>query len=138
MRARDRSRAQILQSLDLALRVLGSFGGERRERGVTEVARDSGVSKTTIYRLLATLEGRRYVTQNPVTGRYCLGPVLGRSPGRLVHISILLQKQAPTWKNYAGVPRSWTSGREYESVPENPSASAGNVALAEADEQEGL
>jgi len=78
LRARDRGRAQILQSLDPALRVPGSFSGERRERGVTELARVFGVSKTTIYRLLANLEGHRYVTQNPVTSRYCLGARLGQ------------------------------------------------------------
>jgi len=77
MGPRDRSKAQTLKSLDLALRVLGSFSDERRERGVTEIARDFGVSKATVYRLLVTLEQHRYVVQNPVTGRYRLGPRLG-------------------------------------------------------------
>ena len=77
MGPRDRSKAQTLKSLDLALRVLGSFSDERRERGVTEIARDFGVSKATVYRLLVTLERHRYVVQNPVTGRYRLGPRLG-------------------------------------------------------------
>ena len=77
MGLRDRSKAQTLKSLDLALRVLGSFSDERRERGVTEIARDFGVSKATVYRLLVTLERHRYVVQNPVTGRYRLGPRLG-------------------------------------------------------------
>ena len=74
---RDHSKAQTLKSLDLALRVLGSFSNERRERGVTELARDFGVSKATIYRVLVTLERHRYVVQNPVTGRYRLGARLG-------------------------------------------------------------
>jgi IclR family transcriptional regulator, KDG regulon repressor len=77
MGLRDRSKAQTLKSLDLALRVLESFSDERRERGVTEIARDFGVSKATVYRLLVTLERHRYVVQNPVTGRYRLGPRLG-------------------------------------------------------------
>jgi IclR family transcriptional regulator, KDG regulon repressor len=77
MGPRDRSKAQTLKSLDLALRVLESFSDERRERGVTEIARDFGVSKATVYRLLVTLERHRYVVQNPVTGRYRLGPRLG-------------------------------------------------------------
>jgi IclR family KDG regulon transcriptional repressor len=74
---RDHSRAQTLKSLDLALRVLGSFSNGRRERGVTELSRDFGVSKATIYRVLVTLERHRYVVQDPVTGRYRLGPRLG-------------------------------------------------------------
>lgn len=77
MGLRDRSKAQTLKSLDLALRVLESFSDERRERGVTEIARDFGVSKATAYRVLVTLERHRYVVQNPVTGRYRLGPRLG-------------------------------------------------------------
>lgn len=78
METRDRSKAQTLKSLDLALRLLGSFSSARRERGVTELARDFGVSKATIYRTLVTLERHRYVAQNPVTGRYRLGPRLGQ------------------------------------------------------------
>ena len=78
MKRPDRSKAQVLKSVDLALRVLGSFDSKRRERGVTELARDFGVSKTTIYRVLVTLEQHLYVTQSPVTGRYRLGPRLGR------------------------------------------------------------
>ena len=77
MEPRDRSKAQTLKSLDLALHVLESFSGEQRERGVTEIARDFGVSKATIYRVLVTLERHRYVSQNPVTGRYRLGARLG-------------------------------------------------------------
>jgi IclR family KDG regulon transcriptional repressor len=78
MEPRDRSKAQTLKSLDLALRVLGSFSSVQRERGVTELARDFGVSKATIYRVLITLERHRYVAQNPVTGRYRLGTRLGQ------------------------------------------------------------
>lgn len=90
MKRRDRSKAQILKSVDLALCVLGSFSSERRERGVTELARGFGVSKTTIYRVLVTLERHLYVTQNPVTGRYRLGPRLGeisRSAGPRLDLS---------------------------------------------------
>ena len=78
MEPRDRSKAQKLKSLDLALRVLGSFSDERRERGVTELARDFAVSKATDYRVLVTLERHHYVVQNPVTGRYQLGTRLGQ------------------------------------------------------------
>lgn len=78
MEPRDRSKAQTLKSLDLALRLLGSFSSARRERGVTELAQEFSVSKATIYRALVTLERHRYVAQNPVTGRYRLGPRLGQ------------------------------------------------------------
>jgi DNA-binding IclR family transcriptional regulator len=72
------SKAQTLKSLDLALRVLESFGHGRSERGVTELATEFNVSKATIYRVLATLERRDYVVQNPSNDRYQLGPVTRR------------------------------------------------------------
>lgn len=72
------SKAQTLKSLDLALRVLESFSHRRSERGVTELAKEFKVSKATIYRVLATLERRDYVVQNPSNDRYQLGPVTRR------------------------------------------------------------
>lgn len=78
MEARDHEKAQILKSLDVALRVLELFSGERPERGVTDIAAQIGVSKASIYRVLVTLERRRFVVQNPSSGRYRLGPRLGQ------------------------------------------------------------
>ena len=73
------SKAQTLKSLDLALRVLESFGHHgRSERGVTELAKEFKVSKATIYRVLTTLERRDYVVQNPSNDLYQLGPVIRR------------------------------------------------------------
>ena len=45
MEPRDRRKAQELESLYLALGVLGFFSNGQRERGITELARDFGVSK---------------------------------------------------------------------------------------------
>jgi IclR family transcriptional regulator, KDG regulon repressor len=70
---RDHSKAQILKSLDMGLRVLGCFDGARSERGVTELARELGTSKASMYRVLRTLERHRFTVQNPATGRYRLG-----------------------------------------------------------------
>jgi DNA-binding IclR family transcriptional regulator len=82
MEPRDRSKAQTLKSLGLALRVLGSFS-EQGERGVTELAQEFGVSKATIYRVLVTLERHRYVVQNPATDRYRLGLIAQSAGPRL-------------------------------------------------------
>lgn len=73
MTLRDHSKAQILKSLDMGLRVLGCFDGARPERGVTDLAGELGTSKASMYRVLRTLERHRYVVQNPSTGRYRLG-----------------------------------------------------------------
>jgi IclR family transcriptional regulator, KDG regulon repressor len=73
-----KERAQVLKSVDLALRVMESLRDVNSERGVTELAREFGVSKATVYRTLTTLERRGYVSQNPASGRYRLGLTLRR------------------------------------------------------------
>lgn len=69
----------LLQSVDNALRVLELFEGAIRELSLTEIARRLSLGKSTVHRLLATLEAREFVEQNPESGRYRLGV-------RLVHI----------------------------------------------------
>lgn len=73
MKARNHEKAQILKSLDTGLRVLGCFDKVKPEWGITELSERLGVSKASVYRVLATLERHRYVSQNPATGRYRLG-----------------------------------------------------------------
>lgn len=73
----------LLKSLDLALRILGSFESAEDPRRVTDVAREFGVSKPTTYRVLATLERHGYVDQDQTTEEYRLGARLRRL-GRVV------------------------------------------------------
>jgi IclR family KDG regulon transcriptional repressor len=68
----------LLKSLDLALRVLGSFESTGESRRVTDVAREFNCSKPTAYRVLATLERHGYVVQDQATEEYRLGPRLRR------------------------------------------------------------
>lgn len=77
---------RILKSLDLALRVLESFGDGRQERGVTDLADELGTNKATVYRVLSTLQSRDYLIQNPTSRRYRLGP-------RLIHMGHLATGQ---------------------------------------------
>lgn len=69
----------LLQSVDNALRVIELFEGAARELSLTEISRTLGLGKSTVFRLLATLEAREFVEQNPENGRYRLGM-------RLVHL----------------------------------------------------
>lgn len=78
MVTQDHSKAQTLKSLDVALRVLEAFTMDRPDRGVTELADTLGVSKASIYRVLATLERREFVVQDTTSGRYRVGPGLRR------------------------------------------------------------
>lgn len=72
------SRRPMLKSLDLSLRVLEALDDGTPERGISELAREVGSSKSTIYRVLSTLACRGYVIQNPVTSLYSTGPRLRR------------------------------------------------------------
>lgn len=61
-----------VQSVDRALTILEMLAREG-EAGVTEIAADLGVHKSTAFRLLATLEAHRLVEQDGERGRYRLG-----------------------------------------------------------------
>ncbi|TDC80528.1 IclR family transcriptional regulator [Actinomadura sp. 7K507] len=66
------TRGSSVQSVDRAvsiLQVLGRHGAAQ----VTEIAAELGLHKSTVFRLLATLEARGMVEQNSERGRYRLG-----------------------------------------------------------------
>ncbi len=68
----ERSR-RTLSSVTNAARLLKQFSSNQRDLGVTELATRLGLGKSTVHRLLATLESERLVEQDPVSGRYRLG-----------------------------------------------------------------
>ncbi|OBF35001.1 IclR family transcriptional regulator [Mycobacterium sp. ACS1612] len=61
-----------MQSVDRAISVLEILA-QRGEAGVSEVAADIGVHKSTAFRLLAALEERELVEQTQERGKYRLG-----------------------------------------------------------------
>ncbi len=65
-----------LSSVSNALRLLKSFTATEREWGVSDLARHSGLSKSTVHRLLSTMAEERILEQHPETGRYRLGLAL--------------------------------------------------------------
>jgi DNA-binding IclR family transcriptional regulator len=71
-RSGDRSTTAPVQSVDRALSVLEILGA-RGEAGVTEIAAELGVHKSTAFRLVAVLEGRGFVEQLADRGKYRLG-----------------------------------------------------------------
>ena len=62
-----------MQTVDRALQALDLFSALRPEVSVADVARGLEVDRSIASRLLAALEARRYVTQDPHTGRFRLG-----------------------------------------------------------------
>lgn len=60
-----------MQSLERAMRILDSFAG--RELGVSDVAREHGLTKSTAFRVLSTLRKTGHLQQDAESGRYRLG-----------------------------------------------------------------
>lgn len=63
----------MIQSLERGVQAL-LFLAKRRTAGVTEVAKELRVNKSTAYRILETLMCFDMVIQDPVTSKYKLGP----------------------------------------------------------------
>src|SRR5262249_22076541 len=62
------------QSLERGLLVLALLRESKRgELGLSELARELGLHKSTVHRLVTTLMRHDYVAQDPITRRYRLG-----------------------------------------------------------------
>lgn len=61
-----------VRAVERALDILLCFT-ERTEWAMTEIAEKCGLHKSTVHRMLATLEDRGFVARNPSTDRYRLG-----------------------------------------------------------------
>ena len=62
----------MIQSLDRGLEILLILA-ENKSKGVTELANDLQVNKSTVFRLLETMEKRNLVQQDEITAKYKLG-----------------------------------------------------------------
>jgi IclR family transcriptional regulator, pca regulon regulatory protein len=62
------------QSLERGLAILSSFKSARPLLGVSELAREIGLSRSTAHRYVATLAALGYLDQDELTRRYRLGP----------------------------------------------------------------
>jgi DNA-binding IclR family transcriptional regulator len=62
-----------VQSVERAIAILKSFSIETPERGVAELSRQLGLHKSTISRLMSTLERGGLLARSPETKRYRLG-----------------------------------------------------------------
>lgn len=78
--ARSRNR---VQSIDRAVMILRCFDARRPEQGISDLARKTGLSTSTVHRLLASMSDNDLVRQT-ADRRYTLGPLviqLGRNGG---------------------------------------------------------
>jgi len=65
--------SQSVRAVDRALDILLCFTREEPARSLTQIAESIHMSKTTVHRLLATLENKRFITRDNSTGLYRLG-----------------------------------------------------------------
>lgn len=65
-----------IRAVERAIAILKAFSTSAPELGVTDIARRLDIHKSTVHRLLTTLERQGVVVQNPGTGRYSLGFLL--------------------------------------------------------------
>jgi IclR family transcriptional regulator, KDG regulon repressor len=65
--------SQSVRAVERALDILLCFTMERPTLSLTEIAELVGMHKSTIHRLLATLESKRFITRDKTTGMYQLG-----------------------------------------------------------------
>lgn len=65
-----------IASVERALDVLLLLYGEGKEMGVSEIANQLGVYKSTVHRTLVTLQSKHFVQKNEVTDKYWLGASL--------------------------------------------------------------
>jgi IclR family KDG regulon transcriptional repressor len=68
-----KQRSSTVQSVERAIAILKSFDQEKPERGVNELSRELGLHKSTVSRLMITLERGGLLSRNPETERYRLG-----------------------------------------------------------------
>ena len=70
---KKKGQASTLRSVDRAIAVLKAFSEEEPVLGVTELSQRLKLPKSTVYRLLASLQQEGIVDQDPETEKYRLG-----------------------------------------------------------------
>jgi DNA-binding IclR family transcriptional regulator len=75
---KEQNPASTLQSVDRAITILKTLGDAASDLGVTDLSQRLGFPKSTVYRLLTTLEQGELVEQDPATEKYRLGVGLVR------------------------------------------------------------
>lgn len=83
------------KSLDKALSILSKFAYGHGEWGIRELARELDMSKSTVFRIVQTLENNGFLKKNPVTYRYSIGIELFSLSSAIAHQFDLLDTALP-------------------------------------------
>lgn len=80
----------LLQSVENALKIMELFNGPVQELSLTEISQQLDLGKSTVHRLLTTMEDRQFIEQNAENNRYRLGlKVIQLSASKLSHLNII-------------------------------------------------
>ena len=90
-----------VQSVERAAKILKSFSLEKPERGVSELGRELGLHKSTISRLMSTLEREGLLSRDLETERYRLGVDLIGLAAQVVSHLDLRQVAEPSLRQLA-------------------------------------
>jgi IclR family KDG regulon transcriptional repressor len=82
--------SQSVRAVERALDILLCFSRDDPIRSLTQIAEHVRMSKSTVHRLLATLESKRFIDRDKITGLYRLG-------FRLVEMASLVDKNLQQW-----------------------------------------
>jgi IclR family acetate operon transcriptional repressor len=88
-------RGNGIQSVRRAASLLRAFGTGAPELGVSELGRRLNLHKSTVSRLLATLESEGLLERAPGTEKYRLGPEFARLAGRADHFGDVREVARP-------------------------------------------
>jgi DNA-binding IclR family transcriptional regulator len=91
----DRESGALIQSVQRATRLLKAFDNGPAELGVMELSRRVELHKSTVSRLLATLESEGLVERVPATEKYRLGFMLVRLAGQVTHFGDVREAARP-------------------------------------------
>src|SRR2546428_13865786 len=73
MRVREAAKASGIRAVERAVAILRTFSSGTPELSLSELGRAVGLHKSTVHRLLGTLERTGFAVQDPGTKRYRLG-----------------------------------------------------------------
>jgi len=62
--------SESIRAVERALNVLLCFTSQTPELTMSQISEKIGINKSTVHRLLSTLEGKRFVERDPLTGVY--------------------------------------------------------------------
>jgi DNA-binding IclR family transcriptional regulator len=85
----------LIQSIQRAIQLLKAFDVEQGELGVSELSRLVSLPKSTVSRMLTTLEHEGLVERAPASDKYRLGFLLVRLAGRVGHFRDLRDVARP-------------------------------------------